>query len=555
MVKKFIKIIKIILLFPYNIYKTRVLLIEQIYANDQKFISIHNQLAEQLCRLKDLQTETRTALHKLDANKINIDKILASDKTQLTYNEATNRLILSLYLSQEIGITTEKRNQKLIVSLTSYAHRVDTVYLTILSIFEQSIKADKVVLYLNEDDYNMETIPISLKMLISRGLEIVFCRDIKSYKKLIYSLKSFPNDLIVTADDDAIYPNNWLRELYEAYLSEPQYIHCHKIHYIGLNNDGTMLPYKEWDLTSKAPMPSFRALPVGIGGVLYFPGSLNAEVFNENVFMSICPTADDVWFKAMSLLNNVKCKRVNSETTEDLRLIPGTQEIGLYHINYHKSKNDGQLDAVFHRYNLLPVVAKFDSKRFWEYLYSQGGNSGPGSYNEKAKYKAKILNDICAEFSIKSLLEFGSGDGNNLSYYTIENYCGLDVSETAVDLCKNKYKDDPKKTFIHYNPNYFKPEDFMTELTISFEVIFHLIEDNVFEKYIYNLFMSSKKYVLIFSSNDNDMTDPAEHVKHRKFTDYIPNNFKLIRKIETPKSGVLKEFFSDFYLFKKIESK
>jgi hypothetical protein len=206
--------------------------------------------------------------------------------------------------------------------------------------------------------------------------------------------------------------------------------------------------------------------------------------------------------------------------------------------------------------SLLQIVNKirFSSDKYWEIRYKNGGNSGSGSYDKKAEYKAKILNLIIDKYSIVNLIEFGCGDGNNLGYYDIDLYTGLDVSQAAIKLCINKYKDDKKKSFLYYDPKLFKSGGLKAELTISFEVIFHLIENSVYEKYMFDLFNTSSRYVLIFSSDSDNIKDEAIHVKHRKFTKDIPGSFKLIEKIQTPQDGYLNGFFSNFYLFERISA-
>lgn len=194
----------------------------------------------------------------------------------------------------------------------------------------------------------------------------------------------------------------------------------------------------------------------------------------------------------------------------------------------------------------------FSSKIYWENRYKAGGNSGEGSYDNKAKYKANILNKIVEEYNISNIIEFGCGDGNNLSYYNVDYYTGFDVSETAIKMCISKYSQDSSKSFIWYNPMLFKSGGLKSDLTISFEVIFHLIEDDIFLNYMNDLFNTSSKYVLICSSNDDNKADNAIHVKHRKFTDFIPSDFSLINVIKTPQEGELEGFFSDFYFFERI---
>lgn len=206
---------------------------------------------------------------------------------------------------------------------------------------------------------------------------------------------------------------------------------------------------------------------------------------------------------------------------------------------------------MFNRLKKLYKTIRFNSKDYWENRYKKGGDSGAGSYGERAKYKASVVNKIVEDYNISSVIEFGCGDGNNLGFYNIEYYTGFDVSETAIEICLSKYENDLSKSFIWYNPRLFKPGGFKSDLTLSLEVIFHLIEDEVFLKYMKNLFDTSSKYVCICSSNEEQGNDTSVHVKHRKFTDFIPSEFTLLKHIKTPREGELKDFFSDFYLYKR----
>lgn len=127
----------------------------------------------------------------------------------------------------------QNKNSKaqLIVSLTSYPARIETVNQTIKSILNQSIKADKVILWLAPEQFpNKEKdLPEQLLSLRAKGLTIDWYHDIKSYKKLIPTLKKYPDAIIVTADDDNIYAVNWLEKLYNSYIKHPQDISCHRI--------------------------------------------------------------------------------------------------------------------------------------------------------------------------------------------------------------------------------------------------------------------------------------------------------------------------------------
>lgn len=189
----------------------------------------------------------------------------------------------------------------------------------------------------------------------------------------------------------------------------------------------------------------------------------------------------------------------------------------------------------------------FSTIEYWENRYYQGNSSGEGSYGDKALYKADIINKIIKENSINSLIEFGCGDGNNLGLYEISKYIGFDVSKTAIELCINQYKNDQNKSFLYYHPFLFKSGGLKSELTISIEVLFHLVEEKLYKKYLNDLFESSSKYVVIFASNIEKIDSEAKHMVYRKFTDDISEKFELIETILTPKE---KDMISDFYVFK-----
>lgn len=191
------------------------------------------------------------------------------------------------------------------------------------------------------------------------------------------------------------------------------------------------------------------------------------------------------------------------------------------------------------------------SKKYWETRYLDGGNSGCGSYGKLACFKAQVINEFINFYKIKSVIDFGCGDGNQISLLKLPKYIGLDVSKTAIVLCQSKMKDDKNKKFFLYNQKKFKKSLFKSELGISLDVIYHLVEDDVFFKYMNDLFDSSTKYVIIYASNRN--LKQSFHVKQRKFATWIKNNkpeWKFVKKISNkyPRLSI-----ADFYIFKKIK--
>lgn len=212
-----------------------------------------------------------------------------------------------------------------------------------------------------------------------------------------------------------------------------------------------------------------------------------------------------------------------------------------------------QLYCKIMEYKTIPMFFP-GSKKYWEDRYSVGGNSGAGSYNKLALFKAEVVNNFVAEHDVNSVIEFGCGDGNQLKLAEYPYYTGFDVSETAVLLCRKKFSSDENKRFRHLRDYNSETAD----LSLSLDVIYHLVEDFVYHEYMSTLFKSARKYVIIYSSNttQNSLCQCA-HVKHRKFTTWIKKNkpgWKLTEQVPNkyPYTGDFRKgSFAEFYIFEK----
>ncbi len=208
--------------------------------------------------------------------------------------------------AKEFGLTHEKRNPHLIVSLTSFPARINQVHLTINTLLQQETKPDKVILWLAESQFpkKEEEIPETLLRLLDLGLEIKWCEDIRSYKKLVPSLKEFPDDIIVTADDDMYYKADWLKGLYEAYLKNPNRIYTRRGCRIKIeNNEIKVIRPRSYNFNYNFPT-DFNNLLMGGAGTLYPPHSLYKDIFDTDKIKNLIPTHDDIYFWVMGLLNN-----------------------------------------------------------------------------------------------------------------------------------------------------------------------------------------------------------------------------------------------------------
>lgn len=283
----------------------------------------------------------------------------SSFESSLRYELRYNYLIEHILHDDTLGITAEHyANQDIVVSLTSYGRRIHEVALTIESLMQQTMKANRIVLWLSEDLEN-HPLPQALVTQQRRGLEVKFCRDIRSFTKLIPQLKDSPEDVIITVDDDTLYDYDVLEHLITAYIQQPNMIHCCRVHRMLFDNRGALLPYNSWEWNCSVEGADRMYFLTGIGGVLYPPHSLDNEVFNESVFLDICPEADDVWFTAMALKKGTPINKVftRNDKGEDYIQNNHPLERGLLKKNVKLFGNDRQLCDVFDRYSIYALLS------------------------------------------------------------------------------------------------------------------------------------------------------------------------------------------------------
>lgn len=254
----------------------------------------------------------------------------------------------------------ESNLNNIIISLTSYPARIDVVHNTIQSLLKQTLKADKVILWLAEEQFpNKEKdLPQTLLELQNNFFEIRWCNDIRSYKKLIPSLKLHPDKIIITCDDDVIYDEDCVKLLYDAYKKDSKSVWCHRGHYMLFDKNREIKPYKQWYRCINTHKPSFNILQTGVGAVLYPPKCFHSDILNEDLFMNLAYDADDIWFWAMALLNDTKVGVIkNNLFSTDSYLKNDKNALYLKNVDYG---NDKVLKHIFEYY---PAVNQKLSKR------------------------------------------------------------------------------------------------------------------------------------------------------------------------------------------------
>jgi hypothetical protein len=202
-----------------------------------------------------------------------------------------------------------------------------------------------------------------------------------------------------------------------------------------------------------------------------------------------------------------------------------------------------------------PALVFGSSRQYWDARYRLGGNSGAGSYGRLARFKAETINRFVAEHDVRTVVELGSGDGAQLQLANYPSYIGIDVSSRAIEACRKNFANDPSKQFFHTT----SPEanTAKAELGLSLDVIYHLVEDEVYSAYLSRLVSAADRFVCVYSSNsEKESAEP--HIRHHRFTDWFAQNapgWTLVNEIPNPYPEDPRRpedtSWADFYFFAK----
>ena len=279
-------------------------------------------------------------------------------KRHVSFSLLQQKMIDSVLTSQEKGVVDESEDgEQYVVSLTTHGARIERVFQAIESIFLQSRKANKVVLYLSDKEFQNKELPIILQKQMERGLLIRYVKDLGPYTKLIPALRDFPEANIITIDDDHIYPVTLIDRLIRAHHTNPISVCSVNACLINIKEGVSSHPQTPFSLYYPETYTSSpHHLALGYAGILYPPHTLPEEVFNENIFHRLCPRADDIWFKAMELLQGTPVLRLPTSKQEMMNFWnsedPTYQNMGLKNVNVYQGKNYDQLKTVFDHYKL-----------------------------------------------------------------------------------------------------------------------------------------------------------------------------------------------------------
>ena len=276
-----------------------------------------------------------------------------------SFQRFLTRLVANIIIAVYFRATRNKQDAKLsnitinspklIVSLTTFPLRAKRVWIVIESILRQTQKPDIIVLWISKEQFSSrKKLPKKLLQLEKRGLSIRFCdENIKSHKKYFYAIKEFPNDTLITIDDDIIYPTFLVEKLFKLHKKYPKSICCHRAILMTFRG-GNQLPYDQWTTINKLTQPSLNIFQTSGGGTLFPANSLHQDATNKEIFMKYCPDADDIWLNCMSRLNGTTI--VKSDYFSYCLPIIYLRNKKLYLTNVSLGKNDEQLNNIINYY-------------------------------------------------------------------------------------------------------------------------------------------------------------------------------------------------------------
>ncbi len=295
--------------------------------------------AEQLIqRLRDGETEAYPEIR---------EKLL---ETELSEEDFSSEVLFRWY--EMIRVVSpedfaKRSGVRMTVSMTSWTARIGVAAETLKGIYSQSRKADRVLLWLAEEQFpgKEADLPEALMEQVKEGkVEIRWCEDLKSHKKYFFALQEDTDGVTVTVDDDLIYPEEMLEVLWLSWLRHPQAVSAMRTHYMAVTEDGRILPYEYWvkETDARVDQPDMRLFATTGAGTLYPAGIIGKEWFDREAILATCLATDDLWMKAAETMLGIPV--VQACKNRSLKYIPGSQEETLWTQN--REENDIQLQKI-----------------------------------------------------------------------------------------------------------------------------------------------------------------------------------------------------------------
>lgn len=269
-----------------------------------------------------------------------------------TFIRKFSNVIIPIVLKNTSVTLSKNSTEEVIVSLTSFPLRIAKLWLVLESLLRQTVKPSKIIVWLSKKQFPTEnSIPSSLLKYREKGIDIEFVEDdYRSHKKYYYVLNRYPNAILVTLDDDIMYPSTMLEKLLDAHKQWPDAVIARYAYKMVRNEDGSIAPYAKWNRIM-FPQPPTNDVFFGSGGGTLFPvGAFYDDIKNIALARQLCPTADDVFLNSQCRINNTliavvdsKVALLNVQYKKNSRLATNNIDVG--------NANDIQINAVNNYYN------------------------------------------------------------------------------------------------------------------------------------------------------------------------------------------------------------
>jgi len=255
-------------------------------------------------------------------------------------------------------VQSHQLGSELIVTLTSYSPRFESLHFVIKSLLLQSVKPDRVVLWIAREEQSL--LPDSLLKLESQGLEIRYTEDIRSFKKIIPAIEAFPDAAFIIFDDDLYYPRNTIERLLSTADHYPSCVVAGRVHQVVCDDQGAVLPYKRWKWDSVL-VESDDHFFTGCGGVFFPSNCFPSEVLNKQKFLTLTPFADDIWLNWMLKINRVPVIGLSNRFV--FWDVPQKNKVSLHSQNVSQSGNDKQIEQMVSEYGQQYCKEKQNEER------------------------------------------------------------------------------------------------------------------------------------------------------------------------------------------------
>lgn len=130
-------------------------------------------------------------------------------------------LIFNFYIFYKI-LLLSNYYEKVFITLTSWKERINDIHKTLENLLNNTIKPKKLILNLSLEEFPNKKLdlPKNILDLLNKyyNFEIFWVKKNNNvFKKLIPTLNRIKNDLIITVDDDVLYPKDVIEKMVNCY--------------------------------------------------------------------------------------------------------------------------------------------------------------------------------------------------------------------------------------------------------------------------------------------------------------------------------------------------